>query len=193
MGLLIGYARVSTDDQRLDLQRDALLKAGVLPDNLHEDMASGSAQNRIGLTAALMDCRKGDTLVVWKLDRLGRSTLAVLNMVEELRDRGIKLRSLTEGLDTSTPYGSFVLTILAGLAQMERDLIRERTKAGLAAAKARGAKPGQPVKMTPERQAKARELMAGGMNKTRTAQAINVSTTTLMKWLRAERENRRGE
>lgn len=190
MGLLIGYARVSTDDQRMDLQRDALLRAGVLPDNLHEDTASGAAKNRIGLTAALMDCRRGDTLVVWKLDRLGRSVLAILQMVEELRDRGIGLRSLTESIDTSTPYGEFLMVILAGLAQMERALIRERTKAGLQAARERGAKPGQPVKMNPQRAAKARKLLAEGKSKLSVTRDIGVSYTTLHKWLRAEREAR---
>ena len=137
---LIGYARVSTDEQSPDLQLDALRRAGVMEDNLHVDKASGIAKSRPGLRHALMDARAGDTLVVWKLDRLGRSLLDLLNHIEALEARGVGFRSLTEGIDTTTPAGRMLMHVIGALAQFERDLIVERTKAGMAAAKARGKK-----------------------------------------------------
>lgn len=138
-GLLIGYARVSTQDQKLDLQRDALRREGVADNRIFEDKASGGpGVNRPGFAAAMKACRRGDTLVVWKLDRLGRSLLEVLEVCQKLEKKGAGLRVITDKIDTSTAMGRFVLHILAALAEMERGLIVERTKAGLAAAKARG-------------------------------------------------------
>ena len=140
--MLIGYARVSTIDQRLDLQQDALRDAGC--EHIFTDTASGAKTERVGLMAALSACRAGDILVVWKLDRLGRSLRHLVETVHALATRSIGLRSLQEQLDTTTSGGKLIFHIFASLAEFERDLIRERTNAGLAAARARGRKGGRP-------------------------------------------------
>ncbi len=138
--MLVGYMRVSSADDRqsVDLQRDALLAAGVDERHLHRDKASGARDDRPGLKACLDDVRPGDVLVVWKLDRLGRSLPHLLAIVGELRTRGVAFRSLTEQMDTTTPHGELLFSILWALAQYERALTRERVVAGLAAAKRRG-------------------------------------------------------
>lgn len=159
VGRLIGYARVSTSEQSLDLQRDALLRAGVLPDNLHEEQVSGVAAKRPKLKAALLDAIDGDTFVVWKLDRLGRSMLDLLHRIEEMEARGVKFKSLTEGIDTTTPAGRLLMHMIGSLAQFERDLIRERTRAGMEAVRARGKKFGAPTKL---RLSEARDLFMAG-------------------------------
>ena len=151
--MLIGYMRVSKADgsQILDLQRDALLNAGVSPDHLYEDFASGKNDDRQGLGSCLKSLRKGDTLIVWKLDRLGRNLRHLVNTVHELSDKGISFKVLTgQGaqIDTTTSQGKLVFGIFAALAEFERDLISERTKAGLNSARARGRKGGRPFKMT---------------------------------------------
>ena len=140
--MLIGYARVSTIDQRLDLQHDALRDSGC--ERVFTDTASGARAARPGLAAALEACRAGDILVVWKLDRLGRSLADLVETVQTLAARGIGLRSLQEQLDTTSSGGKLIFHLFAALAEFERDLIRERTKAGLAAARARGRKGGRP-------------------------------------------------
>lgn len=139
-GRLVGYARVSTDDQDLTMQTARLLAAGVHPDNLHTDKASALAKKRPGLELALKDCVAGDTLVVWKLDRFGRSVLDLLTRIKALQDRGVGFRSLTDNIDTNTPIGNLILVLLSAIAQFERDLIAERTKAGIAQRKAEGHK-----------------------------------------------------
>lgn len=139
-GRLIGYARVSTDEQNLDLQLKALTAAGVDPANLHTDKQSGVSRKRPGLELALLDCVAGDTLVVWKLDRLGRSLLDLLSQLQALEKRGVKFRSLTEGINTADMVGTLLLHILGAVAQFERDLIAQRTRSGIAAKKARGEK-----------------------------------------------------
>ncbi|WP_288414978.1 recombinase family protein [uncultured Novosphingobium sp.] len=155
MTALIGYARVSKADgsQVIDLQRDALAKAGVdLERHLYTDAASGKRDDRPGLEACIKALRHGDTLVVWKLDRLGRDLRHLVNLVGDLTKRGIGLKVLAgEGasIDTTTANGRLVFAIFAGLAEFERELIVERTKAGLAAARARGRTGGRPFKMTP--------------------------------------------
>ena len=154
MTALIGYARVSKADgsQVHDLQRDALAQAGVDANNVYEDAASGKKEDRPGLTACLKALRRGDTLVVWKLDRLGRDLRHLINLVDDLTQRHIGLKVLAgEGasIDTSTANGRLVFGIFAALAEFERALIIERTKAGLAAARARGRNGGAPFKMTP--------------------------------------------
>jgi DNA invertase Pin-like site-specific DNA recombinase len=159
---LLGYMRVSKADgsQVLDLQRDALLAAGVLERHLYSDTASGKKDDRPGLAACLQALRRGDTLVVWKLDRLGRSLRHLVNVVHDLTNRGIGLKVLTgqgASVDTTTPAGKLVFGIFASLAEFERDLISERTRAGLASARARGRRGGRRPKMTP---AKLRLAMA---------------------------------
>jgi DNA invertase Pin-like site-specific DNA recombinase len=151
--MLMGYARVSTEDQNLDLQRDALARAGA--ERVFEDKESGARDDRPGLK----DVRKGDCLVVWRLDRLGRSMRSLIGFVEDLRERGIDFRSITEGIDTTTAAGRFFFHVLAALAQMERELIRERTNAGLAAARARGRKGGRKPKLNAKQIAHARKLL----------------------------------
>src|SRR5215472_1555044 len=155
--MLIGYARVSTADQNLDLQRDALTKAGC--GRIFEEHASGAKDDRPELAAAVSHARAGDTLIVYKLDRLGRSIRSLIDFTNGLRERGIEFRSVTDGIDTSTPAGRFYFHILAALAEMERDPIRERVNAGLAAARARGRKGGRKPKLTPKQIAHARRLL----------------------------------
>jgi len=159
---LMGYMRVSKADgsQVLDLQRDALLAAGVSEGRLYDDTSSGKLDARPGLAACLKALREGDTLVVWKLDRLGRNLRHLVNTVHDLTNRGIGLKVLTgqgAAIDTTTPAGKLVFGIFASLAEFERDLISERTRAGLASARARGRKGGRRPKMTP---AKLRLAMA---------------------------------
>lgn len=160
--MLIGYMRVSKADgsQTTDLQRDALMAAGVDAERLYEDHASGKREDRPGLVACLKALRAGDTLVVWRLDRLGRDLRHLVNIVHDLTGRDIGLRVLAgqgAAIDTTTPSGRLVFGIFAALAEFERELIRERTMAGLAAARARGRRGGRPYKMTP---AKLRLAMA---------------------------------
>src|SRR5687768_11429486 len=140
--MLIGYARVSTQEQTLNLQRDALMKAGC--SKIFTDTASGAKTERIGLEEALNYVRKGDTLVVWRLDRLGRSLPHLISTMTDLEERGIGFKSLTENIDTTTSGGKLIFHIFGALAEFERNLIRERTTAGLIAARARGRKGGRP-------------------------------------------------
>jgi DNA invertase Pin-like site-specific DNA recombinase len=171
--MLIGYMRVSKADgtQVFDLQRDALLAAGVSAKNIYEDMASGKKDDRPGLNACLKALRTGDTLVVWKLDRLGRDLRHLVNVVHDLTSAEIGLKVLTgqgASLDTTTASGKLIFGIFAALAEFERELISERTKAGLASARARGRKGGAPFRMTP---AKVRLAMAAmGKPETKVAQ-----------------------
>ena len=151
--MLIGYMRVSKADgsQSTDLQRDALISAGVRPDHLYEDQASGRRDERPGLMACLKALRDGDTLLVWKLDRLGRNLRHLVNTVHDLTARGVGLKVLTgqgAAIDTTTAAGKLVFGIFAALAEFERELISERTVAGLVSARARGRKGGRPFKMT---------------------------------------------
>ncbi|AOT05952.1 recombinase family protein [Arthrobacter sp. U41] len=160
--MLVGYMRVSKADgsQTTDLQRDALLAAGINADSLYEDRASGKKDDRPQLAACLKALRHGDTLMVWKLDRLGRDLRHLVNIVHDLTERGIGLKVLTgqgAAIDTTTASGKLVFGIFAALAEFERELISERTLAGLASARARGRSGGRPYKMTP---AKLRLAMA---------------------------------
>src|SRR5256714_7850952 len=142
--MLIGYARVSTNEQNLDLQRDALLKAGVTPKDIYTDKITGVKAERPGLTLALSHLRPGDTLIVWRLDRLGRSLRHLIETITTLKEQGISFKSLTENIDTSTATGNLVFQIFGALAEFERNLITERTLAGLDAARARGRTGGRP-------------------------------------------------
>lgn len=190
MTALIGYARVSKADgsQVIDLQRDALAKAGVdLEHHLYSDAASGKRDDRPGLDACIKALRHGDTLVVWKLDRLGRDLRHLVNLVGDLTKRGIGLKVLAgEGasIDTTTANGRLVFAIFAGLAEFERELIVERTKAGLAAARARGRTGGRPFKMTPAKLRLAQAAM--GKPETKVAELcaeLSITRQTLYRFV----------
>jgi DNA invertase Pin-like site-specific DNA recombinase len=173
----VGYVRVSTAVQDGALQRDALTKAGC--GRFFEDKASGAKSDRPGLNDALGYVREGDVLVVWKLDRLGRSLPHLIETVTLLGRRGIGFKSLTEGVDTSTPNGRLVFHIFGALAEFERDLIRERTGAGLNAAAARGRRGGRKAVVTPEKLARAKALITEGFNVREAAGRVKVGKTAL--------------
>ena len=180
---LIGYARVSTAEQNTALQTDALRKAGC--ERVFEDTASGAKSDRPGLAAALAYLRDGDALAVWRLDRLGRSLPHLIETVSVLETRGIGFRSLTESIDTTTPGGRLIFHVFGALGQFERDLIRERTKAGLSAAAARGRKGGRKPVITTEKLQRAQEYIANGLNVREAATRLKVSKTALYAALQA--------
>ena len=184
---LVGYARISTAEQSLALQLDALSAAGAT--RVFEDRGvSGAKAERPGLADAMAYLREGDTLVVWKLDRLGRSMTHLLAIVADLEARGVGFRSLTEAIDTTTPTGRLVFHIFGALGQFERDLIRERTGAGLRAAAARGRRGGRPVTATPEKVARARALIAKGLTVREAAARVKVGKSALYAALKASAE-----
>lgn len=186
-GRMIGYARVSTDGQNLDLQHKALKDAGC--SLVFSDTVSGATFDRKGLARALRRCRAGDTLVVWKLDRLGRSLIDLIGLVERLRARGIGFRVLTgQGatIDTTRPEGRMIFAVFASLAEFERELIRERTKAGIAAAQRRGVHCGRPPKLTPDKLALARKSVASGKSIGEVAHDIGVHYSTLRRALKVK-------
>ena len=173
----IGYARVSTTDQDLALQLDALAKAGCA--RVFEDRASGATTDRPGLAAALGFVREGDILTVWKLDRLGRSLPHLIETVNAMEARGVSFRSLTEAIDTTTPGGKLVFHIFGALGQFERDLIRERTRAGLDAATARGRQGGRKPVVTDEKPRRAQTLLTQGLTVREVAARVKVGKTAL--------------
>ena len=178
----IGYARVSTGDQTLDLQKDALQAAGCL--DVYGEYASGARMTRPQLAAALRACRSGDTLVIWKLDRLGRNTKHLLEIVEDLTQRDIGLKTLTGfAIDTHTPHGRLALQMFAALAEYERALIQERIMAGIAAARARGRNGGRKPKLSPEQQQLAVDMAQGGISITTIASTLQCSRHTVYKAL----------
>jgi len=184
----IGYIRVSTDKQNLDLQEDSLKTAGCY--KIFQDIASGVKSDRPGLADCLNYMREGDTLVVWKSDRLGRSTVDLLNIIDELRQRNIGFKSLTEDLfDTTTSNGRLVFGIFALLAEHERDRIRERTMAGLASARARGRKGGRPKALSDEKKALVFQAL---QNRNQTvmqiAKAIGVGEATIYRYQKELKE-----
>lgn len=180
--MLVGYARVSTVDQKLDLQRDALRKAGCK--RVFTDTASGALTGRTGLAEALSFLREGDSLVVWKLDRLGRSLKHLIETVNELRGRQVGFRSLQEDIDTLTGGGKLVFHVFGALAEFERDLIRERTRAGLQAARARGRKGGRPRVLDQRKLALAQSLHNDPENSPGDiARVLGVSRSTLYRYL----------
>lgn len=181
--MLIGYARVSTQDQNLDLQLQALKKAGCK--RTYDDQISGTRAERPGLAKALEHLREGDTLVVWKLDRLGRSVKQLVDFVNQLHQQGIQFQSLTDSIDTSTPSGRFFFHVMASLAEMERELIVERTRAGLEVAKQLGRRGGRRRSMTDSKLASARNLLASGMPPRDVAKNLGISVPTLYRWLPA--------
>ena len=183
--MLVGYMRVSSDGDRqvLDLQRDALLAAGIDERHLFEDHASGSRGSRgdrAGLAAALAFVRPGDCLVVWKLDRLGRSLPHLLAVVNGLKARGVAFRSLAEGMDTTTPQGELLFHVLGTLAQFERSLTQERVRAGLAAARRRGRHGGRPTAIGAEKLAAVIAALEGGASKAAVCRTFGVRRSTLI-------------
>lgn len=181
--MLIGYARVSTPEQDLSPQLAALSEAGC--EKVFSDKASGAKANRAGLTDALSHARAGDVLVVWKLDRLGRTMKGLVDLAADLAERKIGLRSLTDGIDTAGTAGKLVFHIMAAMAEMERDLVRERTTAALIIAKREGRVGGRKTVMTPKRIEAARKLLASGMTAREIAPTIGVSVATLYRHLPA--------
>jgi DNA invertase Pin-like site-specific DNA recombinase len=179
--MLVGYMRISTSETRqsTDLQRDALIAAGIDPRNLYDDVASGAKVDRPGLKRCLEYLTKGDVLVVWKLDRLGRSLPHLVTLLEDLKGRGVQFRSLTEGMDTTTPSGELLFNMVASLAQFERALIRERVNAGLAAARKRGKVGGRPRAISDEKMELIAAALAQGRSKAEVARAFEVSRATL--------------
>lgn len=180
-GARIGYARVSTADQSLNAQTDRLTAAGC--ERIFAEHVSGTLRERPQLAACLDYLRPGDVLVVAKLDRLGRSLSHLLEVVADLDRRGIGLVSLGEAIDTTTAAGRLLLHVIGAVAQFERDLITERTQAGLAAARSRGRTGGRPSKMTPERAAAARSLIESGHTVSQAAAALGVGRATLYRHL----------
>jgi DNA invertase Pin-like site-specific DNA recombinase len=180
--MLVGYMRVSTDGDRqvMDLQHDALLAAGVDERHLFDDHASGSRGDRTGLAKALAFLRPDDFLVVWKLDRLGRSLPHLLATVNELKQRGIAFRSLTEQMDTTTPQGEFLFHVFGALAQFERSLAQERVKAGLAAAQRRGRRGGRPVAIDAEKLTAVIAALDGGATKAAACRTFGIKRSTLI-------------
>lgn len=186
--MLVGYARVSTQDQNPDLQRRALKEAGCK--KIFEEKASGAQRDRPQLVAALEYMREGDTLCVWKLDRLARSLKQLIETVETFDQRGTHLLSLTERIDTSTPSGRLVFHVFGALAEFERGLIRERTLAGLASARASGRVGGRPKSLSEAALKAARAMLkAGEMTVTEIAQQVGVSPSTLYRYLPAAKSN----
>jgi DNA invertase Pin-like site-specific DNA recombinase len=183
--MLIGYMRVSSgsDRQTTDLQRDALIAAGVDRRHLFEDHASGTKDDRCGLSEALTFVRPGDVLVVWKLDRLGRSLSHLLSIVNSLKDKQVAFRSLTEGMDTTTASGELLFHVFGALAQYERSLIRERVVAGLEAAKRRGRVGGRPRSIVGEKLDAIIAALDGGMSKAAVCRNFGVKRTTLIETL----------
>jgi DNA invertase Pin-like site-specific DNA recombinase len=180
--MLVGYARVSTADQSLDLQKDALKAAGC--SKVFLDTAGGATAERKGLADALEYVREGDTLVVWRLDRLGRSLKHLIETVNALAAAGVGLRSLQEHIDTTTSGGKLVFHVFGALAEFERELIRERTQAGLRAARARGRKGGRPPAMDTKKVAMARKLLRDPSTRVAdVCEALQVSRATLYRHL----------
>lgn len=180
--MLLGYARVSTDEQTTRLQLDALEAAGC--ERTFSERASGAKADRPVLAELLSHTRKGDTIVVWRLDRLGRSLPHLIEIVQELEAAGVGFRSLTEGIDTTTPNGRLIFHLFGALAQFERELLRERTVAGLAAARARGRKGGRPPKLSAEKLRVAQRLLKDPESTvSEVARTLGVHRSTLHKAL----------
>ena len=185
--MLIGYARVSTDEQNLDLQLSALKQADC--EQIYTDKVSGTKANRPGLTEALSHLRQGDTLVVWRLDRLGRSLRHLIDTVTDLQDRGIGFKSLQESIDTTTSGGKLVFHIFGALAEFEREIIRERTKAGLTAARSRGKTGGRPKALT-EKQVRILHQLAADKDRSvnEICKTLGISRKTFYRYVNAGQE-----
>lgn len=180
-----GYARVSTEEQSVDSQVRALVAAGLPPEGIVTEHGSGRGP-RPGLDRLLADMGEGDRLTVWRFDRLFRSTRHMFDLVDELDGRGIALRSLADAIDTSTSTGRFFFTVTSAIAQLEADLIRERTAAGLAAARARGATLGRPTTIKPDQASLIRQLVDGGMSQRKVARSMRLSRSAVGRVVRGE-------
>ena len=178
--MLIGYVRVSTDDQNLNLQKDALIKYGVDERNIFSDKTSGSKDKRVGLDKAIEFLKDGDTLVVWKLDRLGRSLAHLIDVITNLKNRNVSFVSITEGMDTTTASGELFFHIFGALAQFERSLIQERVKAGLESAKLRGIRGGRPRSIDDEKMIAIKKALEDGMSKAAVCRTFGVKRSTLI-------------
>jgi len=174
---IVGYARVSTQDQDLSLQREALQKAGCT--KIYEDKISGSTVSRKALDRCLTALKPGDVLVVWRMDRLGRSTAHLIAMLDALKDKGVEFKSCMENIDTTTSSGRLMWQMLAAFAEFERNVIKERTRAGLAVAKAKGVKLGQPAKLSAEQRNHAQALRNQGKNPKEIGELLGVSERTV--------------
>lgn len=183
----IGYIRVSTNDQNIELQEEALIRAKC--DHIFVDKMSGTKAVRPGLKKCLKMLKRGDTLVVWKLDRLGRSAKNMIVLLSELDERGIHFRSLTDSIDTSTRMGKLIFTIMSAFAEMERSLIVERTVAGLAAAREKGRVGGRKRVMTDDVVARAKRMFANGATLHQVANIIGVSHITIYKYIPAAEQH----
>ena len=195
-GYVVGYARVSTEDQNLRLQYDALTKYGVPEPQIYSDQASGTDAARPGLIAAMKDLRPGDTLVVWKLDRLGRDLSQLLRTAERLREKGVRLVVLTEAIDTTTIMGRFMYAVMGAFAQMEREMIQERTMAGLKAARARGVVGGRRPTYSQEQYEEADRLTRSakeggeGLSPKDAAERVGIGRSMFYKWRKQKAEER---
>ncbi len=179
-----GYARVSTRDQSLDLQNDALLAAGVAAENIYTDRISGSSKSRPGLDALLDTVEPGDSVVIWRLDRLGRSISHIVKLVEDFRERDIALKSVSDGIDTSSgTVGMLVLHVLAAVAEMEREVTRERVIAGLEASKRRGVISGRRPSLNSDRKSLLATMLREGKTHAQIARAFDISTRTVTRYV----------
>lgn len=186
-GQLIGYARVSTRDQSVDMQLEALRRAGVPEDNLWWEVKSGVKQRRPKLEMALTQAMRGDTVVVYKLDRFGRSMLDLIEKVQNLTERGIGFKSLTEGFDTTTPGGRLLFHVIGALAQFERDLVVERTRDGMAAARERGSQIGAVKRFTDDMELEAAAMLLDGVRPQEVADHYKITRQTLYSRQRLKR------
>ena len=190
MAKTVFYARVSTKDQKLDLQLDAARKLGIKTADIFVEKASGIRHDRPVLAKAIAALNKGDTLATYKLDRIGRSLVHVSRLLADLEERGIHFRTVEDGLSTQGSTDKLVLHVLGAVAQFERDLILERTTAGLAAARKRGQRLGPPIKWRPDMVVKARRLMErDGLNANDAAKVLGVSRRTMFRGLKAARDH----
>lgn len=185
-GYQVGYARVSTEEQILDVQMNALKAAGCI--SIYQEKVSGAAKKRPHLDLAIKELQPGDTLVVWRLDRLARSVEEFHRRLAQIRAAGATFRSLTESFDFNTAMGEFVLIILAAVAQLERQITVKRTEAGMAAARARGKQIGAPIKFTKTKKIKAREWLSKKDNPVKPAEVarrLDLSVGTITNWIKA--------
>lgn len=187
VGKLMGYARVSTIEQRLDLQRDALVRAGVSPCDIYVEQVSGASKRRPSLERVMKALRPGDTLVVWRLDRLGRNLLDLLTKMQALHERGVHFRSLTESIDTGTAAGRLIMHVVGAIAEFERQLTRERTTAGIRSSKERGGKHGRQLEID---LGVVEDVLRNGGTISDAARAIGKSRTTVAYHYTAEEARR---